>query len=192
MKYAKVVAFCACVALVHLPAYAHPPLDTFDVLVGNWTCVGEDRADPQNPHEILGTWEVTQQADGQIRAVYTQQQTAANPYPITEVEFIGKNAHNRHYHTESISLVGGPTIVSAFTVESNHGNHDNYDTVIWKGRNWGALGTPFESPQDLQETWTISTAKNATVIHAEVEIKNSEGQFVLIAIDDGIKSRAKQ
>ena len=189
MKYPKVLAFCAWTALLSFPAYAHPPRDKFDVLVGDWTCVGEDRVDSHNPHEILGTWEVTKQADGHIRAVYTQHQTAANPYPITEVEFIGKNARNRHYHTESISLVGGPTIVSAFTEESNHGNRD---TVVWKGRNWGALGTSFESPQDLQQTWTISTAKNATTIHVEVEIKNSDGQFVVIAVDDCTKNGAKQ
>ncbi len=189
MKYPKVLAFCAWTALLSLPAYAHPPRDKFDVLVGDWTCVGEDRANPQNPYEILGTWEVTKQADGRIRAVYTQHQTAANPYPIAEVEFIGKNAHNRHYHTESISLVGGPTIVSAFTTESNPGNHD---TVVWKGRSWGALGTPFESPRALRETWTISTEKNATAIHVKVEIMNSEDQFVLIAIDDCIKSGAKK
>lgn len=189
MKYPKVLALCACAALLSLPAYAHPPRDTFDVLVGDWTCVGEDRANPQNPYEILGTWKVTKQADGRIRAVYTQQQTAANPYPIAEVEFIGKNAHNRHYHTESISLVGGPTIVSAFTTESTHGNHD---TVVWKGRSWGALGTPFESPRALRETWTISTEKSATAIHVEVEMMNSEDQFVLIAIDECTKSSAKK
>lgn len=151
--------------------------------------MGENRADPENPYEILGTWEVTKQADGHIRALYIQQQTAANPHPIAEVEFIGKNAQNRHYHTESIALVGGPTILSALTEESNHGNHD---AVVWKGRIWGALGTPPESPSALRETWTISTEKHATVLHAEVEIMNSEGQFVLIAIDDCAKSRSKQ